>query len=232
MTVIGFIPARGGSKGIPRKNIVEINGRPLISYTIGSSKESKLIDRTIVSTDDDEIASISASFGAEIPYIRPDEIAQDSTSMICVLNHFVLWLEENDIDVECIALLQPTSPFRKGIHIDEAISIFRASNASSVVSVVEVPHQFNPYSIMKISQDKSIKPYLNQTPTILRRQDKPKFFARNGPAILICRPEIIKNNELYGEYCLPYFMSNFNSIDIDSPYDMKLADFMFQSNLL
>ena len=105
MSVIGFIPARGGSKGIPRKNILEINGRPLISYTIDSAKESKLIDRTIVSTDDDEIASISASFGAEIPYIRPDEIAQDSTSMICVLNHFVLWLEENDIDVECIALL-------------------------------------------------------------------------------------------------------------------------------
>ena len=226
MSIIGLIPARGGSKGVPRKNIIDFHGKPLISHTINSAKESNFIDRIIVSTDDTEIANIASSFGAEIPFLRPSKISKDSTSMISVLNHFILWIEENHDNIECIVLLQPTSPFRKGFHIDESISIFRESKATSVVSVVEVPHQFNPYSVMQISSDKSIKPYLKENKKFSRRQDKPKFFARNGPAILICRPEIIKKNELYGDNCFPYFMSIEHSLDIDSNYDIKVGECM------
>ena len=224
MAIFGLIPARGGSKGIPRKNLVNLNGQPLISYTINSGLQAKYIDKLIVSTDDIEIANISKDLGAEVPFIRPKNLSDDFTPMVDVLNHFLNFIEKYETNIEAIVLLQPTSPLRKAIHIDESIEIFRSNFASSVVSVVKVPHQYSPLSVMKLNSNKTLNFFLNEGSSLTRRQDKPEFFARNGPSILVIKPNLIKKRDLYGNKCYPYIMDLKDSIDIDSPYDLFLAD--------
>ncbi len=218
---IAIIPARGGSKGIIRKNLSLICNQPLIGYSIKAAIKSKLIDRVIVSSDDEEIIQVAKSFGAEVPFKRPDEISSDQTAMIDVLKHMVSYLVDNNESIEAIVLLQPTSPLRTEKHIDEAISQFRSSKASSVVSVIEVPHQFNPYSVLSLNQNGELRPIKDKTFT--RRQDKPKFYARNGPAILVVSPSLILDNELYGQTSLPYFMTIEDSLDIDKKEDLEEA---------
>tara|TARA_Y100000589_G_C27199315_1_gene648708 strand:- start:1663 stop:2352 length:690 start_codon:yes stop_codon:yes gene_type:complete len=229
MTIFGVIPARGGSKGIPHKNIVNLNGKPLISYSIESAKESKLIDEFIVSTDDKEIAKVANSYGASVPFIRPDSISGDSSKMIDVLIHSYNWIKKKKV-VEGIILLQPTSPFRKSKHIDEAIQIYKDNSANTVVSLVEVPHQYNPYSLNQIDERGLVKPFLDKVPLISLRQEKPKFYARNGPSILILRPNQLKTGSLYGKKCMPYFMSLKDSLDIDSYEDLLMAEKLFSKN--
>jgi len=214
MTIFAVIPARGGSKGIFKKNIALISQKPLIAYSIEAAKESKLIDRVIVSSDDDEIIKISNKYDAETPFKRPKAISGDKSKMIEVLIHVVNFLYDSDETIEAIVLLQPTSPLRTGKHIDEAVSKFLSSKASSVVSVTEVPHQYIPYSLLSLNQKGELNPITEKT--FNRRQDKPKFYARNGPAILVVSPSVILNNELYGSTSLPYFMTNEDSLDIDT----------------
>ena len=224
MAIIGLIPARGGSKGIPRKNLANLNGQPLISYSINSGLKSKYIDKLIVSTDDIEIANISKNLGAEVPFIRPQKLSDDFTPIVEVLNHCLNWFKKYDTYIEALVLLQPTSPLRKAIHIDQAIKLFRSNLASSVVSVVKVPHQYSPFSVMKINNDKTLNYFLKEGSSYTRRQDKPDFFARNGPSILVTKPEIIRQRDLYGNKCYPYVMDPKDSIDIDSYEDLLLAD--------
>ena len=221
MSIFALIPARGGSKGIYRKNLSLISNQPLIGYSIKAAIKSKLINRVIVSSDDDEIIQVAKSFGAEIPFKRPDEISSDQTAMIDVLKHFVNYLIKNNESIEAIVLLQPTSPFRTEKHIDEAITKFRSSKASSVVSVIEVPHQYNPYSLLSLNKNGELNPLADKT--FKRRQDKPKFYARNGPAILVVSPSTILNNELYGSLSLPYLMNKESSLDIDVREDLEEA---------
>ena len=221
MSIFAIIPARGGSKGIVRKNLALILNKPLISFSITAAIKSKLVDRVLVSSDDEEIIQVAKSFGAEIPFKRPDEISSDQTAMIDVLKHMVNYLVGKNELIEAIVLLQPTSPLRTEKHIDEAISKFRSSNASSVVSVVEVPHQYNPYSVLSLNQNGELNPILDKT--FNRRQDKPKFYARNGPAILVVSPSVILDDELYGSTSLPYFMTKENSLDIDKKEDLVEA---------
>jgi len=133
----------------------------------------------------------------------------------------VSYLVDKNESIEAIVLLQPTSPLRTEKHIDEAISQFLSSKASSVVSVVEVPHQFNPYSVLSLNKNGELKPIKDKV--FKRRQDKPKFYARNGPAILVVRPSVILNNELYGLTSFPYFMTKEDSLDIDKKEDLEEA---------
>lgn len=221
MTVFAVIPARGGSKGIYKKNLALISKKPLIALSIEAAKNSKLIDRVIVSSDDDEIIKVANEYGAETPFKRPKGISGDKSKMIDVLSHVVNFLNNSNESIEAIVLLQPTSPLRTSQHIDESISKFLSSKASSVVSVFEVPHQYNPYSILSLNQYGELNPLADKEFT--RRQDKPKFYARNGPAILVVSPAAILNNELYGSICLPYFMSTEESLDIDSLEDLEEA---------
>lgn len=224
MSVVAVIPARGGSKGIPRKNLVRIAGRPLIASTIGAAREAASVDRVLVSTDDSEIASVARELGAEVPFLRPPGLADDAAPILWVLQHALAWLESRSVVVEALVLLQPTSPLRTGRHIEEAIALFRSTPASSVVSVVEVPHQFNPVSVMKLSTQGTLTPFFKDQVFATRRQDKPKAYARNGPAVLVSHPDTLRSGELYGISCLPYLMSQEDSLDIDTPQDLLLAE--------
>jgi CMP-N-acetylneuraminic acid synthetase len=224
MTILAIIPARGGSKGIPGKNLAGLYGKPLISYTINSALNSVNVDRIFVSTDNDAIRDTALKLGAEVPFVRPTELATDVAPMIDVLKHVLSWYQSQSADLEALILLQPTSPFRTSKHIDDSVDLFRSRKADSVVSVVEVPHQFNPTSVMRADDNGFlvIENGFSGMPT--RRQDKPKFYARNGPSVLVCSPDIIKKGSLYGDRCFPYLMSPEDSLDIDYPNDLVIAE--------
>ncbi|GAB1536519.1 hypothetical protein ADMFC3_21500 [Geovibrio sp. ADMFC3] len=214
MKILGIIPARGGSKGIPKKNIKLLGGSPLIAYTIEAALGSSL-DRVIVSTDCPEIAAAASSCGAEV-MIRSAELAEDSTPTLPVLQDVVRRTRES---FDAVMTLQPTSPFRTAAHINEAIEIFRAdSDADSLVSVVEVPHAFTPQKIMTFDGR-----YVTGSTEVKRRQETEKYYARNGAAIYITRTEKLPEF-VFGGKILPYFMKKIDSFDIDDPEDWEIAE--------
>lgn len=229
--ILGIIPARGGSKGIPKKNIALLAGRLLIEYTFDAAKGSKLIDRLILTTDDEEIAEVGRKNGIEIPFIRPKELAADDTPTLPVIKHAVNFMEnEFKYMPDMIVILQPTAPLRKARHIDEALNLLINSDADSIVSVVEVPHQYNPYFIMEITDGK-LSFYRKEGLNFTRRQDLPKVYARNGAIYALRKRTFSQNKSLYGNFCLPYIMKFEESINIDSIYDLKIAEMFIRERL-
>lgn len=224
MNILGIIPARGGSKGFPRKNLALLKGRPLLSYTCEAALRSRTLTGVILSTDDPEMERVGRECGVDVPFIRPADLAKDDTAMVDVIQHAVLWIRENRRETpDILVVLQPTSPLRRAEHIDGAVELLSAKDADTVVSVIEVPHQFSPVSLMSISEGRLV-PASSGT-SIFRRQDKPKIYARNGPAVLATRRETVEAGSLYGATILPLEMSRADSIDIDSAEDMALAEF-------
>ena len=221
MEVLGIIPARGGSQAIPRKNLVSLLGRPLIAYTCDAAVQSRLLTRIVASTDDNEIAEVIRAASIELPFIRPTELAEDSTPMLAVVQHVLSQLGSYQPD--CVVLLQPTSPLRRAQHVDSAIQLLFDTEADTVVTVVEVPHNFNPTSVLRMLEG-VVTPYQDGA-AIFRRQDKPRVYARNGPAVLINNTGVIHSGRLYGDIIRGLEMNRAESIDIDSPEDLELAEF-------
>lgn len=230
--LLAIIPARGGSKGIPGKNIKKLAGRPLISYSIEAALKSRGIDRVVVSTDDKEIAKISKKLGADVPYLRPKELAQDKTPIIPVLVHMINYLREKEgYFPYAVVLLQPTSPLRRVKHIEEAIKKFLGNPMDdSLVSVVRAPHNFQPVKLMKMSGG-YLAPYLKgQGTKVFTRKNLPELYARNGPAILITKTKVItKDKSLYGKRIIPYQMSKIASFDIDDMEDWKIIESLIKT---
>jgi len=230
MNILGLIPARGGSKGIPHKNRVLLADIPLIEYTFRAAQASQHLTRTILSTDDPILMEMAKAAGIEAPFQRPDALAQDETPMLPVVQHAVEWIATHEgFQSDAIVLLQPTSPLRRAEHIDEAVDLFHHQKADTVVSVVSVPHHFNPVSLMKMTNEQLLVPYLHDA-LILRRQDKPLVYARNGPALLIIHRAVLENDQLYGERTIPYIMEESDSIDIDTRDDLALAAFWLEQS--
>src|SRR5260221_1708442 len=146
--VIGLIPARGGSNSIPRKNLISLAGRPLLAFSAEAALGARWLDRVLLSTDDPEIAAAGRAMGLETPFVRPAELSGDAVGMLPVMQHALDWLTENGLEPAAIILLQPTSPLRTARHIDEAVELLVATDTETVVSVVEVPHQYSPASVM------------------------------------------------------------------------------------
>lgn len=225
MNILGVVPARGGSRSIPRKNIALVAGRPLLQYTCEAALRSKRLTRTILSTDDEEIGSVGRACGIEVPFLRPDFLAQDETPMVEVLHHAVSWLaNHNGFRADLIVLLQPTSPLRCAEHIDAAVDLILSTNADTVVSVVEVPHRFSVVSQMCKDANGNLSPFI-EGPMLLRRQDKPRLYARNGPVVLVIRRQVIESGRLYGDTVRPLEMTPTDSLDIDDADDLALAEF-------
>lgn len=223
--ILAIIPSRGGSKGIPRKNIKELNGKPLIEYTINTAKKSKYIDKLIVSTEDKEIAEISEKFGADIPFLRPAELALDDTPGIDPIIHSINWFNEKGTSFDYVICIQCTSPFRKTEQIDEAIEILERENSDSIVSVCE--SEVNPNWMKKV-ENGEMKDYLSNIPFYARRQDMPKVYRLNG-AIYIAKTEFLLNNKnWYNEKTLAYLMDRLSSVDIDDMLDFKFAEFLMK----
>jgi len=225
VNVLGLIPARGGSKAIPKKNIIPLAGQPLLAYTCEAALTSQRLTRVLLDTDDLEIAEVGRACGVEVPFMRPLDLAADATPILPVIQHALTWLkEQGNFLVDIVVLLQPTSPLRKAEHIDAAVDLLVESGADTVVSVVAVPHNFSPASVMLLDERGYLTPF-EAGPMILRRQDKPKVYARNGPAVLAIRREIIEQGRLYGDVVFPLEMSRIESIDIDDGDDLAMAEF-------
>jgi CMP-N-acetylneuraminic acid synthetase len=222
--VVGVIPARAGSKGIPHKNLVRIGGQPLIAFTCEAARRSRTLSRVILSTDSPDIVELAGRHGIEAPFLRPAELARDDSGMLPVLQHAVRFLEQQDgRRPDVVVLLQPTSPLRTTEHIDEAVRLLLESGADSVVSVVEVPHQFSPLSVLRVA-DGRLVPFAGDA-TVTRRQDKPVLYARNGPAVLAVRSSVLlEQNSLYGSDSRPFVMGPEESVDVDGSWDLDLVE--------
>lgn len=223
MHCLGVIPARGGSRGIPGKNLILLAGKPLLAYTAEAALRSSLT-ATIVSTDDETIANAGRTLGLTVPFLRPAALAQDDTPMLDVLKHAVDNLPSDIPPPDVIVLLQPTSPLRPASRINEAINMLSASDADVVVSVVEVPHQFSPQSLMTMDNNSGVRPWM-EGPAVLRRQDKEKLYARNGPAVLAMTVPYLKTcTSFYAGKTLGLLMPREESVDIDDSIDLMLAE--------
>ena len=218
-----LIPARGGSKGLPGKNLAELAGKPLIAWTIEAALTSGCFDRVIVSTDSENIRAIALDFGAEVPFVRPAKLANDTATACEVLQH-AFKMMGNSYEICCY--LQPTSPLREANSISNAMSKFAGADADSLVSVMQVPHQFTPGSVMELSGD-YLKPLEKSNSGVFRRQDKPELYARNGPAILVTRKSNFSQyKDLYGNIILSFEMGSRESVDIDSQDDLDYAEWL------
>ncbi len=225
---VALIPARGGSKSIPRKNLTDLAGKPLIFWTIKAAIDSN-VEHVFVSSDCNEILSYAMSLGVKT-IARPDEYSDDDAKAIDVVKHALSYFNSHDIICDALVYLQPTSPLRTSVHINDAFKTFDQNPCSSVVSVTPVPHQFIPESIM-ISANGELKHYLD-TEHNYQRQKKPSYLARNGPAIVIAKAaDILKQSKLYTEPIYGYEMPNVHSVDIDTPEDLdSVKQFIVGSN--
>lgn len=197
MRILGIIPARGGSKGVPGKNIKLLGELPLLAYTAKSALASKYLSKVILSTDCPSIASVAQQYGIEVPFLRPEFLATDTASSIAVVEHAVSYLENQGEFFDAVCLLQPTSPFRPKGFIDKAIQKFIQDGADALVSVLPVPHEFNPHWIFEPNEKGLLQIATGDKEIIKRRQDLPQAFFRDG-SIYITKTSVIKEGSFYG----------------------------------
>jgi CMP-N,N'-diacetyllegionaminic acid synthase len=223
---LAIIPARGGSRGIPRKNILSLLGKPLIAYTIEAARKACLIGRVLVSTDDPEIAAVATQFGAEVPFLRPPELARDETPTLPVLQHLLSQLKTmENYEPEIIVLLQPTSPLRRVGDIDKAVTLLQQTSADSVVSLCVAEH--SPYWMNRLESDR-VLPFLENVPEYARRQDLPPVYRINGAVYATRRRILMEQNRLLGKNTHGIVMDAESSVDIDTPLDLKIAMLILQ----
>ena len=224
--ILAVIPARAGSKGVPRKNIRPICGKPLITYTIEAALQVQhLFHRLIVSTEDEEIAAIARQNGAEVPFLRPIELSGDDVPTLPVLQHAVRFVEkQDDIILDWVLLLQPTDPLRQAADIEAALELSQQDPCDSVISVVQV---FSTHPIlMKRIEDNQLLPYCIEEKEGTRRQDyKPAAYMRNGAIYLTRRKVLIEQNSIWGQVIRPYVMPPERSVGVDSDLDLKIDIF-------
>jgi len=222
-SIVAIITARGGSKGLPRKNVLDLNGIPLIVHTIDAAKKSNLFSKIIVTTDDEEIKDVSLKHGADV-IDRPQELATDTASSLDVITHTLDELIKQNYLIKHFVLLQPTSPLRNAQHIKDAMAVYQQKQAHSLVSVVEVDH--SPFKMLILKENK-IEPLTNWRDLTKPRQQLPKAYLPNG-AIYICNiDEFLKTKNLFKQPLEIFEMDIISSIDIDTKEDMKKV-----SNLL
>jgi len=225
--VIAIITARGGSKSIPKKNITLLAGKPLIAWTIETALRSTGLNRVIVSTDDTEIAEVARQWGAEVPFMRPAELAQDDSPHIPVMVHAVEWLESHeDMRPDYVLLLQPTSPLRSTEDIDGATRLAFEKDADSVVSVCQAFS--HPYLTKRIAPDGRLLDFVPKPEGYLCRQALPQAYAVNGAIYLVRRDVLIERQTFYTERTYAYVMPQQRSLDIDTPWDIHLANLILK----
>ena len=221
--VLGLVPARGGSKGVPGKNVRLLAGRPLIDYTAQAARESGVLDRVVLSTDSNEIAEVGRRCGLDVPFLRPAALAADDTPMLPVIRHTVDMLAASGWTADVVVLLQPTSPLRRPTHIRDVVNRLRSSNADSVVTVVEVPRHLSPDYVMRI-EDGLLKPFLVEGERVTRRQDARLAYSRDGTAYACWRATVERFGNIYGDRCEPLVIDAADSLSIDSPADWVEAE--------
>ena len=224
--ILAIIPARGGSKGIRRKNLQKLSGKPLIAHTIIAAKKTKSINKIIVSTDDKEIGKISKNNGAEVPFLRPKQISKDTSSIIEVIKHALKFLQENQSYVpDIIILLQPTSPLRTSQLITKTINTLKKSKATSVITVSKITK--HPYASYWLKND-FLKPFEKNFTKYSRRQEFPDVFFPTGAVYTFWYDTLKKFNSLHGPKIKPIVVHD-EDIDIDNLRDLFFAEMMLKN---
>jgi len=227
---LGVIPARGGSKRLPRKNIKMLSGKPLIQWTIEAGLMSNVIDSLIVSTDDAEIAEVASACGAGIPFMRPAELADDASSAYVVLEHALQAMREQGEDFFYISMLQPTSPLRTFAHINESAAFLEKNGADGVLTVTEIEHPVQWCNTLPVSMEMS--DFINTSVTTLQSQQFEKRYCLNG-AIYITSVKRMQEEKshIYGDSMFAFVMERRDSIDIDTDIDFAMAEFFINQGL-
>ena len=228
MKVLAIIPVRGGSKGVPGKNVKLLGGKPLIAYTSEVALKSKLLAKVIVSTDDDEIIKVSKGLGLETPFKRPSKLADDNSPTLPVILHALDFYEKKGEYFDAVCLLQVTSPFRTVTFLDKAIEKFIDSESDSLISVQEIPHEYNPHWSFELDENQNLKTATGETEIISRRQDLPKAYHRDG-SIYITKTNILREqNSLFGNKIAHIVSPKEFYVNIDTMEDWEKAEEMIK----
>lgn len=223
MRVVGIIPARGGSKGVPRKNLRMLDGKPLLSYTIEAAQNARGLSRVMLSTEDEEIASAGRSLGVDVPFLRPADLALDTTPTLPVIQHALGYLASQGERYDAVCILQPTSPLRRSEDIDACIELLVSSGADTVISVRPVPAEYNPHWVFFSDENGVLRLSTGESIPISRRQDLPPCFHRDGSVYAIRCQVVLENCSLYGSTVAGYVMPAEHSVNIDTPQDFERA---------
>ncbi|HET7451949.1 MAG TPA: acylneuraminate cytidylyltransferase family protein [Thermoanaerobaculia bacterium] len=224
MKTLGLVPARGGSKGIPRKNIRALAGRPLLEYTARAALAAESLAKVVLSTDDPAIADAGRAVGLDVPFLRPPELAEDETPTLPVVRHALLWLARHGEIYDAVCLLQPTSPFRSAATIDGCVALLERSGADSVVSVVAVPAEHNPHWVYFRSSEGWLRLSTGESSPVPRRQALPEAFCRDG-AVYVTRTEVVvERHSLYGDRVAGFVTREEEAVNLDDMEDWRRAE--------
>jgi CMP-N-acetylneuraminic acid synthetase len=229
MKILSIIPARGGSKGVPGKNIKLLNGKPLLQYTAEIALESKYLTAVILSSDDKQIITVAKSLGIQVPFLRPEELGQDTTPTIDVIIHALQWYENQAVFFDAVCLLQVTSPFRTVEFLNKAIEKFITSGCDSLVSVQKVPHEYNPHWTFEVNPEGNLKISTGEEKIISRRQELPEAYHRDGSIYIMKTEVLLQQHSLYGKSMSFIESSPEFYVNIDTLADWEKAERMIKN---
>ena len=224
MRVLGLLPARGGSKGIPRKNIRPLAGTPLLAYTAAAAHAATRLARVVLSTEDAEIAALGRACGLDVPFLRPADLAQDTTPTLPVVQHALRHLAAAGDHYDAVCLLQPTHPLRTAATIDGCIGLLLTSAADSVVTVLPVPAEYHPHWVYFAAADGTLRLSNGALTPPPRRQDLPPAFHREGSVYVTRTAVVLDGDSLYGARTLGYSVVGLPSVNLDTPDDWARAE--------
>lgn len=223
MRVLGLVPARGGSKGVPRKNIRVLGGKPLLAYTAEAALAAATLDRVVLSTDDEEIADVGRSCGLDVPFLRPASLARDDTPTLPVVQHALRALDSSGDVFDAVCLLQPTSPIRTASFIDDCVLALTSGDADSVISVRLVPAEFNPHWVYFRDEDGYVRLSTGEPAPVSRRQELPPAYHRDG-CVYVTRRDAVLSGSLYGQRVRAVVSPEGPVVNIDEEADWRHAE--------
>jgi CMP-N,N'-diacetyllegionaminic acid synthase len=229
MRTLGIVPARGGSKGVPRKNVRPLCGKPLLAYTAEAALAARRLTRIVLSTDDPDIAEVGRRCGLDVPFLRPSELAADDSPTLGLVQHALTYFKDRHVGFDAVCILQPTTPLRPPEYIDGCIALLEESGADAVVTIVPVPPEYNPHWVYFTADDRRIVLSTGESAPIPRRQDLPPAFRREG-SVYVTRSEIVlERGSLFGDRLLGYEVDPALSVDINTPSEWACAERMLEA---
>ena len=224
MKIVGIIPARGGSKGIPKKNSKLLGGKPLLQYTAEAALASNKLDRLIFSSEDETLIDLAKNLGVEVPFVRPGHLAMDASGSLEVVQHALHFLAEKGENYDAVCLLQVTTPFRNAEMIDKAISTFIEKKTDSLISVQKVPHHYNPHWVFEASENGTLQIATGDMKIIKRRQELPEAFIRDGAIYITKTDVLLKQNSFFGKTISYLKTDPATHVNIDTLADWERAE--------
>jgi len=226
--VLGLIPARGGSKGVPRKNVRPLGGKPLLAWTVDEALAAPSLARVVLTTDDEEIAAVGRAHGAEVPFLRPAELARDETGSLPVVLHALEWLEQGGDRFDAVCLLQPTSPLRRAADIDGAVALLERTGADSVISFTPVGER-HPARMKRLDDEGRVHdPPFAEAFEGQRRQELPPLYLREGSLYVTRREVLVDGGSFQGRDCRAWLVPEERAVNIDTPFDLLLAELLIR----